>query len=265
MTAYEPDQRFDAWLRSVDDRLVDATESSIDVDAALARVKRGAGGGPAEPVRRERALAIVAGLTARQQRILEFVRDSTERNGYPPSVREIGEAVGLVSPSSVAYQLRELERKGYLRRDPDRPRAVGLRGPAVEATGRAPAGTSSVAVPLVGRIAAGGPVLAEATVEGFVTLPRSLVGDGTLFALTVTGDSMTDAAIHDGDVIVVLPQAQADDGETVAAMLDGEATVKVYRKRDGHVWLMPRNPAYAPIPGDDATILGKVVAVVRRG
>jgi repressor LexA len=181
-------------------------------------------------------------------------------------VREIGEAVGLVSPSSVAYQLKELEKKGFLRRDPNRPRAVDVRSPAdtvddelSRAQRPAPA-----YVPMLGRIAAGGPILAEQAVEDIFPLPRELVGEGEVFMLQVKGDSMLDAAICDGDWVVVRQQPTADSGEIVAAMLDGEATVKTYRRRDGHVWLMPQNPAFDPIPGDDATIMGRVVAVLRR-
>jgi repressor LexA len=205
-------------------------------------------------------------LTARQRRILDFIRDWVGRHGYPPSVREIGEAVGLVSPSSVAYQLKELERKGFLRRDPNRPRAVDVRAPSdmiddelTRSQRPAPA-----YVPMLGRIAAGGPILAEQAVEDIFPLPRELVGEGEVFMLQVKGDSMLDAAICDGDWVVVRQQPTADSGEIVAAMLDGEATVKTYRRRDGHVWLMPQNPAFDPIAGDDATIMGRVVAVLRR-
>jgi repressor LexA len=209
-----------------------------------------------------------ADLTQRQRRILEYIRGSVERNGYPPSVREIGENVGLVSPSSVAYQLKELERKGYLRRDPNRPRAVDVRPPSElmsedEEAARA-ARPAPAYVPVLGRIAAGGPILAEQAVEDVFPLPRELVGEGTLFLLQVKGDSMLDAAICDGDWVVVRQQPTANNGEIVAAMLDGEATVKTYRNRDGHVWLLPQNPAFEPIPGDDATIMGRVVAVLRR-
>jgi repressor LexA len=229
------------------------------------------------------------GLTQRQRRVLEVIRDSIERRGYPPSVREIGEAVGLSSASSVAHQLSVLQRKGWLRRDPNRPRALDVRLPgevpgdgAGPASGSAPAlGGSSAAggpgsgsdeasapvptyVPLVGRIAAGGPVLAEQAVEDVFPLPRELVGEGTLFMLKVTGDSMVEAAICDGDWVVVRQQPTAENGEIVAAMIDGEATVKTYKRRDGHVWLLPHNPAYEPIPGDDATVLGRVVTVLRR-
>ncbi|BAL92113.1 putative SOS regulatory protein LexA [Actinoplanes missouriensis 431] len=205
-------------------------------------------------------------LTARQRRILEFIRDWVERYGYPPSVREIGEAVGLVSPSSVAYQLKALETKGYLRRDPNRPRAVDVRMPGemVDDDALRAARPQPAYVPLVGRIAAGGPILAEQTVEDFFPLPRELVGEGDVFMLEVKGDSMIDAAICNGDWVVVRQQPTAEAGDIVAAMIDGEATVKSYRQRDGHVWLMPANPAFDPIPGDDATIMGRVVAVLRR-
>ena len=211
------------------------------------------------------------GLTQRQRRVLEVIRDSIERRGYPPSVREIGEAVGLSSASSVAHQLSVLQKKGWLRRDPNRPRALDVRLPgdtAAEAAPAAPATADGVAaptyVPLVGRIAAGGPVLAEQAVEDVFPLPRELVGEGTLFMLRVAGDSMVDAAICDGDWVVVRQQPTAENGEIVAAMLDGEATVKTYKRRDGHVWLLPHNAAYEPIPGDEATILGRVVTVLRR-
>lgn len=209
-----------------------------------------------------------ADLTARQRKILDYIRETVQRRGYPPTVREIGEAVGLVSPSSVAYQMGVLQKKGYLRKDPNRPRAVDVRPPselaledeeAVRAARPAPA-----YVPVLGRIAAGGPILAEQSVEDVFPLPREIVGEGTLFLLQVKGDSMLDAAICDGDWVVVRQQPTANNGEIVAAMLDGEATVKTYRFRDGHVLLIPHNPAFEPIPGDDATILGKVVAVLRR-
>ncbi len=207
-------------------------------------------------------------LTIRQRRILTFIRDWVEEHGYPPSVREIGEAVGLVSPSSVAYQLKELEKKGFLRRDPNRPRAVDVRTPSEltpdEDEALHAARPTPAYVPLLGRIAAGGPILAEQSVEDVFPLPRELVGEGNLFTLQVKGDSMIEAAICDGDWVVVRQQPNANNGEIVAAMIEGEATVKAYRHRDGHVWLMPRNPAFDPILGDDATILGRVVAVLRR-
>jgi repressor LexA len=215
------------------------------------------------------------GLTHRQRRVLEVIRDSVERRGYPPSMREIGEAVGLTSPSSVAHQLSTLERKGFLRRDPNRPRAIEVILPgearretaAPAATDETDSGDARPApsyVPVVGRIAAGGPILAEQVVEDVFPLPRQLVGDGQLFLLRVSGDSMIEAAICDGDWVVVRQQPVADNGEIVAAMIEGEATVKTFRRRDGHVWLLPHNPAYDPIDGDQATVLGRVVAVLRR-
>jgi repressor LexA len=214
------------------------------------------------------------GLTHRQRRVLEVIRDSVERRGYPPSMREIGEAVGLTSPSSVAHQLATLERKGFLRRDQNRPRAIEVMLPG-EARREARAGAADETdsgearpvpsyVPVVGRIAAGGPILAEQVVEDVFPLPRQLVGDGQLFLLRVSGDSMIEAAICDGDWVVVRQQPVADNGEIVAAMIEGEATVKTFKRRDGHVWLLPHNPAYDPIDGDQATVLGRVVAVLRR-
>src|SRR4029078_1321093 len=172
-------------------------------------------------------------------------------------------AVGLVSPSSVAYQLGVLEKKGYLRKDPNRPRAVDVRTPVQVIEDDVRNRPLPAYVPVVGRIAAGGPILAEQSIEHIFPLPRELVGEGTLFMLQVKGDSMLDAAICDGDWVVVRQQPNANNGEIVAAMLAGEATVKTYRNRDGHVWLMPQNPAFDPIAGDDATILGRVVAVLR--
>jgi len=208
-----------------------------------------------------------AGLTPRQRKVLEVIRDAVERRGYPPSMREIGEAVGLTSPSSVAHQLATLERKGFIRRDANRPRAIEVRAPGVEpvdATGEGDERPAPTYVPVVGRIAAGGPILAEEAIEDVFPLPRQLVGDGTLFLLKVVGDSMVDAAICDGDWVVVRQQPVAEQGDIVAAMIDGEATVKTFKRRDGHVWLMPHNPAFAPIPGDDATILGRVTTVLRK-
>jgi repressor LexA len=205
------------------------------------------------------------GLTPRQRRVLEVIREWVERRGYPPSVREIGEAVGLTSTSSVAHQLRALERKGYLRRDPNRPRAVGVLPPDADIeANEAAARPQPTYVPVVGRIAAGGPILAEQAIEDVFPLPREIVGEGSLFLLRVVGDSMIDAAITDGDWVVVRQQPSVENGEIVAAMLDGEATVKTFRRRDGRVWLQPQNPAYEPIPGDHATVLGRVVAVLRR-
>jgi repressor LexA len=213
-------------------------------------------------------------LTPRQRKILQVIRDSVQRRGYPPSMREIGEAVGLTSTSSVASQLSTLQSKGYLRRDAGRPRAVETRlpgHPAAPHGGEAREGTpmdipsqQTTNVPLVGRIAAGGPILAEESIEEVIPLPRPLVGEGALFLLQVSGDSMIGAAIADGDRVVVRQQQEADNGDIVAAMIDGETTVKTLKHSGDHVWLMPHNPAYTPIPGDEASILGRVVAVLRR-
>jgi repressor LexA len=236
-------------------------------------------------------------LTDRQCRVLEVIQESIDRRGYPPSMREIGEAVGLQSTSSVRHQLVVLENKGFIRRDPNRPRAYIVRGPSDPTQAwRARMAQSHTAppapqaadedspeaqvlqmggsvgateyVPLVGRIAAGGPILAQEEIEELIPMPRDLVGDGTLFALTVVGDSMVDAAIWDGDTVVVRQQPTAESGEIVAAMIDGEATIKQLKLQTTpsgrHVWLMPRNAAYDPIPGDEASILGRVVAVMRR-
>ncbi|HET9649740.1 MAG TPA: transcriptional repressor LexA, partial [Microlunatus sp.] len=217
------------------------------------------------------------GLTPRQRRILETIKETVERRGYPPSIREMGDAVGLASSSSVAHQLKVLEQKGFLRRDPNRPRALEVLLPpdahaltvrsadedGADVTGLGDQAPRPVLVPVLGRIAAGGPILAEERVEDVFALPRQLVGEGTLFLLEVRGDSMIDAAICDGDWVVVRQQPVAENGDIVAAMLDGEATVKTFKRRDGHVWLLPHNAAYSPIPGDDATVLGRVVAVLR--
>jgi repressor LexA len=220
-------------------------------------------------------------LTWRQRKVLQVIRDSVQKRGYPPSMREIGEAVGLTSTSSVSYQLSTLQKKGYLHRDVGRPRTVEVRLPGhspirpegkpegepdaeLAATSFDIPSQEAIYVPLVGRIAAGGPILAEQSVEDVFPLPRQLVGEGTLFLLKVAGDSMINAAIADGDWVVVRQQPDALNGDIVAAMIDGEATVKTFKKSDGHVWLMPHNPSYAPILGDESSILGKVVAVLRR-
>ena len=216
-----------------------------------------------------------SGLTERQRTILDVSRTSVTTRGDPPSIREIGDAVGLTSTSSVAHQLRTLERKGYLRRDPNRPRAVDVRGDvrgvddhATPVVATDVAGSDSLPeptfVPVLGRIAAGGPILAEEAVEDVFPLPRELVGEGSLFLLKVVGESMVDAAICDGDWVVVRQQSVADNGDIVAAMIDGEATVKTFKRTKGQVWLMPHNPAFDPIPGNDAAILGKVVTVIRK-
>jgi repressor LexA len=209
-------------------------------------------------------------LTERQRTILDVIRASVTSRGYPPSIREIGDAVGLTSTSSVAHQLRTLERKGYLRRDANRPRAVDVRGsdevvaPVTTDVAGSDALPVPTFVPVLGRIAAGGPILAEEAVEDVFPLPRELVGEGSLFLLKVVGESMIDAAICDGDWVVIRQQNVADNGDMVAAMIDGEATVKTFKRTGGQVWLMPHNPAFEPIPGNDAAILGKVVTVIRK-
>ncbi|MGX6600955.1 transcriptional repressor LexA [Micromonosporaceae bacterium Da 78-11] len=202
-------------------------------------------------------------LNPRQRRILTVIRDWAVKYGYSPSSREIGDAVGLASTSSVSRHLRVLEDLGFLRRGRTATRPVDVRM-FLEPMDRADSDPATVSVPLVGVIAAGSPILAEETAEEMLTLPRDLVGRGTLFGLRVQGDSMIDAAICDGDVVVVRQQHEAHSGDIVAAMIDEEATVKVYRRRGGHVLLEPRNPAYEPIDGDRAVVLGKVVSVLRR-
>ncbi|WP_193104225.1 transcriptional repressor LexA [Brachybacterium sp. FME24] len=208
-----------------------------------------------------------SGLSRRQRLVLETINSAISAHGYPPTMREIGDAVGLTSSSSVSHQLQALERKGFLRRDPKRPRAMEVMMPgddgAPEPLPVPEIAPNSVTVPLLGRIAAGVPITAEEQIEDVFTLPSRLVGDGDLFLLQVVGDSMIDAAICDGDWVVVRSQPEAQKGEIVAAMIDGEATVKTFVQRDDHVWLMPHNPAFAPILGDHAEILGKVVAVLR--
>jgi repressor LexA len=207
-------------------------------------------------------------LTWRQRKVLKFIRASVRERGYPPSMREIGEAVGLISTSSVSYQLRVLQSKGYLRRDVGRPRTVGARLPGEAAAAAFPGldipPQEAAYVPLVGRIAGDGPVPAGQQVDDIFPLPRQLVGEGTLFLLKVAGDSMINAAIADGDWVVVRQQQDAESGEIVAAMLDGEVTVKTYHRSGEHVLLMPRNPRHPPVLGDQARILGPVVAVLRR-
>jgi repressor LexA len=216
-------------------------------------------------------------LTTRQRKIIQVIEDSARREGYPPTLREIADAAGLASTSSVAYQLSTLEKKGYLSRGSGRPRTAvvyPLAGPAMERQVDHVHGDVErrgiAQVPLVGRIAAGGPILAYELVEDIIPLPKQLVGEGDLIMLKVVGDSMINAAIADGDWVVVRRESDVENGDIVAAMIesdasaDREATVKTFKKSAGHVWLIPHNPAYTPILGDEATILGKVVAVLRR-
>lgn len=240
-------------------------------------------------------------LSARQQKILDVIRSSIAEHGYPPSMREIGDRAGLASLSSVTHQLNQLERLGHIRRDPKRPRAMEVlenththaaerRVPGQQhaesfsdtsttsvpdnVTRLRPRSTPAPAedfteapdvtiVPLVGHIAAGVPITADQQVEDTFALPRQLTGHGHLFMLKVRGDSMVDAAICDGDWVVIRQQNTANNGDIVAALLDGEATVKTFRQRDGHTWLLPQNSMYEPILGDHATVMGKVVSVLR--
>jgi repressor LexA len=210
-------------------------------------------------------------LTWRQRKVLQVIRDSVQQHGYPPSMREIAEAVGLTSTSSVAYQLSVLQAKGYLHRDVGRPRTVEVRLPGQPAirpenTGAAedvPA-PEAVNVPLVRQVIPGGPVVTEASVLDVIPLPRQLVDQGSLFGLQVTGDAMVHAAITDGDWVVIREQPEAQDGDIVAATIGGQTTVKTFQRSDGHVWLVSHNPAYAPVLGDEAVILGRVVSVLRR-
>ncbi|WP_296632908.1 transcriptional repressor LexA [Rhodoluna sp.] len=209
-------------------------------------------------------------LSPMQERILQAIQRSKADRGYVPSMREIGEEVGLSSTASVSHQLNQLELAGYISRDPQRPRTIDvlIELPGWEATGGeasdnpTPIGDAAM-VPMIGRIAAGGPITAEQNVEEIFPLPRQLVGKGDLFLLKVVGESMIDAAICDGDWVVVRQQQTAENGDIVAALLEDEATVKTFKQQDGHTWLLPRNSAFAPIPGDHAVILGKVVAVLR--
>lgn len=198
-------------------------------------------------------------LTATQQRLVDVIREVKQDRNYAPSMRELGEAVGLSSTSSVSYQLAQLESAGVISRDPRRPRTIDLNEdflpiPTAEA----------VVVPLVGEIAAGIPITAEQNTIDHFSLPRQIVGQGNLFALKVRGESMIEAAICDGDWVVVRAQKTAENGDIVAAMLEGEATVKTFKQRDGHTWLLPRNSAFEPILGDHAEVLGKVVSVIRQ-
>ncbi|TMK30120.1 MAG: transcriptional repressor LexA [Actinobacteria bacterium] len=205
-------------------------------------------------------MAETTDLTPRQRRIVDFIADTVLDRGYPPTVREIGEAVGLTSSSSVHSQLANLERKGLLHKDPTKPRAIGLADESTKPEG--------VVIPILGRIAAGTPVLASGNVEEYLTVPVGFAKGGEHFALRVTGTSMTGAGILDGDVVVVRRQESAGDGDVVAALLPGvaeeEATIKRLRRRGGKVTLHPENPAFSPIPMTDGRILGKVVAVLRK-
>ena len=227
----------------------------------------------------------ISSLSARQRRILEVINDAVLLRGYPPSIREIGDAAGLQSTSSVAYQLNQLQEKGFLRRDPNKPRAVDVRHFESESSTRGggkkskakDASTTDAAesvipedagtvndIPVVGRIAAGTPITAEENIDSYYPMPDELVGNGDLYMLQVVGDSMRDAGILNGDWVIVRSQSVAEEGEFVAALLDDEATVKEFHRDSSGVWLLPHNDAYAPIQGDDAQIMGKVVSVFRK-
>jgi repressor LexA len=201
-------------------------------------------------------------LTTRQVTILDFIKTSTESQGYAPSMREIGEAAGLNSPASVKYQLDILEEKGFIRRDAERGRAMEVILPD-SMTGEGAHRDKTRFIPLVGSIAAGVPITADQQVEETFPLPESLVGKGELFMLKVKGESMINAAICDGDYVVIRQQKDANNGDIVAAMIDGEATVKTFSRKSGHIWLLPANDDFAPIDGDNCEVLGIVTAVLR--
>ena len=204
-------------------------------------------------------------LTTRQRRILEVIHDAVTDRGYPPSIREIGEAVGLTSTSSVHSQLEALQRKGFIRRDPTKPRAIEVHFDDPVAAVPRPLPTY---VPLMSApVAAGTGTLPEDVVDELLPLPRELVGQGELIMLQVRGDSMVGAGVLDRDYVVVRRQDAADNGDMVAALvpnMEAEATVKYFSRRGGHVQLLPDNPAFEPIDADQAQIVGKVVAVLRR-
>ncbi len=221
-----------------------------------------------------------ASLTERQSKIMDAIQQNIAVHGFPPSFREIGELVGLRSTSSVKHQLKALELKGLIRISANKGRAIEVIGhnPVTSPAQRQqsePLGVdvdmyesesiqTSHDVPLVGRIAAGTPITAEQHIDDVMRLPERLTGTGNLFMLEVHGDSMIDAAICDGDYVVVREQHDACNGDIVAALLDNEATVKTFRNDNGHVWLIPHNPTYSPIDGTNATIMGKVVTVLRK-
>jgi repressor LexA len=217
----------------------------------------------AKRTRTQKTEAGVDTLGPRQRKILDYILTTVQDRGYPPSVREIADAVGLASPSTVHAHLEALQKKGYLQKDATKPRAIKISyapdmGPATSTGGVRH-------VPLLGRIAAGAPIQALEEVEDVLPLPASIVGDGTFFMLRVKGDSMHDAGIHDGDMVVIRKQDDATPGSIVAAMIEDEATVKTLVRQGGRTILRPENPAYEPIEitGEDARILGKVVALLR--
>ena len=205
-------------------------------------------------------------LTDRQQQVLDYIKQTVEGRGYPPSVREIGEAVGLSSPSSVHAQLNSLVAAGMIKKDPSKPRAIMITDVTPLPAAPEPAGRRTRDVPVLGRIAAGTPILAAEQVEEVMTLPTELVGDGPVFLLEVKGDSMIDAGIHEGDLVAIHKQPDARDGEIIAALIDGEeATVKRLRRKEGKVYLHSENPSYEPMVfSEGVELIGKVVSVLRR-
>ena len=214
-------------------------------------------------------------LSKRQEQILEFVREYASDHGYPPSVREIGAACGLASPSTVHVHLKVLQDAGYIRRDPNKPRALEVVGMEHAKPQTAPKDDKSVklefvgkeagtvSLPLVGRVAAGTPILAEQNIEETITLPTSLVGDSSSYVLRVRGESMIGAGIFDGDYIVVREQAEAHNGEIVVALIDDSATVKTFYREADRIRLQPENPTMEPIYATNPRILGRVTAVIR--
>lgn len=205
----------------------------------------------------------VEALGPRQKKVLDYILSTVEDRGYPPSVREIADAVGLASPSTVHAHLEALQKKGYIRKDATKPRAIEISyAPGV---GPAESRAGVRHVPLVGRIAAGSPTQALESIEDVLPLPAAIVGDGELFMLRVQGESMIDAGINDGDYVVVRKQADATPGSIVAALLDDEATVKTLVRQGGRTILKAENPAFAPIEvtEENSRILGKVVALLR--
>lgn len=200
--------------------------------------------------------------TERQERILAVIRDFTEQRGYPPSVREIGERVGLSSSSTVQSHLKSLEKHGLIHRDPTKPRALVASADRAAAAERRD--VEHGVLPIIGKVAAGVPITATENIEGEFPVPADLARRHGAFMLKVVGDSMIEAAILDGDLIVVAPQPDARNGEIVVAMLDGEATVKRFYREAGRVRLQPENRTMQPIYADDVTVLGKVEAVYRR-
>lgn len=209
-------------------------------------------------------------LSDRQRQVLDAIRRLKQENDMPPTLREIAEAVGLKSVASAKYQIDQLKNLGWLDQIENVSRGISISDQGAlqqleqEATAESNVHIGNfVRVPLVGRIAAGGPILAEQNIDEWMTLPESLVGKGDIFLLKVKGDSMIDAAICEDDLVAVRAQHTAENGDIVAALLDDSATVKTFKQRDGHTWLLPRNSNYEPILGDEAQIMGKVVAVLR--